>query len=223
MHYGSENFCRRDAPGTMEVAFADTRARAAAIRLGPGIHASTRLSAEVEALRQHATGAGLPSCFEPLSRRPEAFGFEHEVWFMPHRDEPWVLKATYPDAFGHLPDGRACFPTEYFERLLLQNEVFGDDIRLEGIAIEIGTCRVITSQPAVAGRFAEPEEVDRFFLDRGFSEIKLKVRKLWWRPTDDIVCADTHGGNILVTESGMMVAIDVPVMRGLPFEGRNGL
>lgn len=214
MSHEPNPICRRNAPGALEIALADTRERAAAIRRGAGLFASSELAAEIEALRLHALAAGLCGHFEILSEEPDAFGYEHQVWFQEGNPEPRVLKATYTDTFGHLPDGTHCLPTQYFERLLLQNEVFGDDIRLEGIVHgEIHSCRVVTSQPAVNGRFATPEEISGFFLARGFEAVKHDGRPLWWRRTDDIVCADTHGGNILVTPGGAFAAIDIPVMR----------
>jgi hypothetical protein len=214
MIYEPDSICRRNAPGALEIAFADTRRRAAAIRGGSGLFASSELAAEIEALLAHALACGLPSQFEALIRGCDAFGYEHEVWFQEDEANPWVLKATYTDTFGHLPDGTLCLPSQYFERLLLQNEIFGDDIRLEGIVPgAIHSCRVITSQPAVHGRFATSEEVTSFFQERGFEAVKRGRRLLWWRSADNILCADTHGGNILVTESGAFAAIDVPVMR----------
>ncbi len=214
MNDGSESIFRGNASGALEVAIADTRERAAAIRRSGGLFASSEFAAEVKALRQHAKAAGLSRAFEPLTRAPDAFGFEHEVWFVECSPEPRVLKATWPDTFGFLPDGHACLPTEYLERLRLQNAVFGDDIRLEGVVEEeIGSCRIVTSQPAVCGRYATPEEVDRFFLERGFQAQGHGSRRLWLREADGTLCADTHGGNILVTAGGEMVAIDVPVMK----------
>jgi hypothetical protein len=214
MNHGPDPICRRNAPGALAVAIADTRERAAAIRRSGGVFASSEFAAEVEAIRQFAAAAGLYRNFEPLSRSPDAFGFEHAVWFLESDTEPRVLKATWPDAFGFLPDGHVCLPSEYLERLCLHNIVFGDDIRLEGIVEEeIGSCRIITSQPAIRGRYADQEEIERFFVDRGFAPVRIGDRRAWWRRADGILCADTHGGNILVTDAGGLAAIDVPVMR----------
>jgi hypothetical protein len=221
MSHEPDPICRRNAPGALEIALTDTRERAEAIRRGSSIFASSKPAAEIEALRLHARAAGLRDRFELLVCEPDNFGYEHQVWFLDCDPEPWVLKATYADAFGHLPDGRDCLPTEYLERLLLQNEVFGDDIRLEGVVHEaIHSCRIVTSQPAVRGRFAEPAEVAEFFMTRGFESVRHHGRMLWWRRADDILCADTHGGNILVTPEGAMAAIDVPVMRDPCFYAR---
>jgi hypothetical protein len=45
-------------------------------------------------------------------------------------EESLVTKATYENSFGVRADGGMALPVEYFERLLLQNEVFGDDSNL---------------------------------------------------------------------------------------------
>ena len=78
MSHEPGSICRRNAPGALEVALADTRERAAAIRGGSGLCASSEFSAEVEALRLHALAARLPDQFEVLSREPDAFGLSEQ-------------------------------------------------------------------------------------------------------------------------------------------------
>jgi hypothetical protein len=203
-----------DAPGALGLALAHTRAGAEAIRRGGGIFATTQLASEIEALRRFADEPGLLHDFGLLNAAPDAFGFEHEVWFPASGTVPSrVMKATYGNAFGTLPDGGEASPMGYLARLMLQNEVFGDDIRLEGVwEARPGVIRVVTSQPAIAGRSAEPEEIRTFFESSGFTLGRWRRNAVWFRPDDDILCSDTHGGNILMTHDGMLVAIDVPIM-----------
>lgn len=211
----SEDLCPTDASGTLEVALAQTRAGVEAIRRGGGLFATTQLAAECEALRRWAESAGCLKCFEATSRPPDAFGYEHEVWFAPAGEQNGlVLKATYGNCFGHLPDGSEATPLGYLERLRLCNEEFGDQIRLLGVEeSRPGVIRVITSQPAVEGHPAGADEVMHFFTAAGFEKRLWGQNTVWYRPLDGLVASDTHGGNVLRTSNGALVAIDVPLMR----------
>ncbi len=112
-----------------------------------------------------------------------------------------------------MADGSEATPIKYLERLLLQNQVFGDDIELEGVVEpSFALIRIITSQQAIQGRPAELEEIEVFFSQRDFKRCFWRGRNIWFRNADRIICADTHGGNILVTQDGEMAAIDVPAM-----------
>jgi len=168
----------------------------------------------MEALRRWAESCGVTRRFEDLSRPPDAFGYEHEVWFSNSRDEnPRVLKATYDNSFGVLPNGTEATPVGYLDRLRLQNQIFGDDIELEGVVEpSFALMRVITSQQAIQGRPAEIEEIELFFSQRSFQHCTWHGKSVWFREADRVICADTHGGNILVTLDGDMTAIDVPAM-----------
>ena len=152
--------------------------------------------------------------FEATSRPADAFGYEHEVWF-PQESGPdaQVVKATYGNCFGHLPDGCDATPVGYLERLVLCNEVLGDQITLLGVEeSRPGVIRVVTAQPAIQGHPAEMEDIASFFLNAGFERRYWGRNVVWFRPTDSIVASDTHGGNVLRTDDGSLVAIDVPLM-----------
>lgn len=203
-----------DASSTLEIALENTRRGAEAICRRGGLFAATRLAAEIEAIRRWAEEHGGGGQFEELSRAPDAFGYEHEVWFPKSDDDnPRVLKATYCNSFGVMPDGSEATPVGYLERLQLQNLVFGDDIELEGvIEPSFALIRIVTSQQAIQGRPAEVEEIELFFSQRSFQRFVWHGKSVWFREMDRVICADTHGGNILVTHGGEMAAIDVPVM-----------
>lgn len=211
---GSEDFLRTNASGTLESALAHTRAGAEAIRRGGGLFGATQFAAECEALRQWAEQTGCLRSFEATSRPADAFGYEHEVWF-PQESGPdaQVVKATYGNCFGHLPDGCDATPVGYLERLVLCNEVLGDQITLLGVEeSRPGVIRVVTAQPAIQGHPAEMEDIASFFLNAGFERRYWGRNVVWFRPTDSIVASDTHGGNVLRTDDGSLVAIDVPLM-----------
>lgn len=137
------------------------------------------------------------------------------MWFPKSSGEnPRVLKATYANSFGVLPDGSEAMPVGYLERLQLQNRVFGDDIVLEGVTEpRIGLVRVVTSQQAIQGRPAELDEIELFFNQHDFKRSFWRGNNVWFRAIDRVICADTHGGNILVTLDGDLAAIDVPAMQ----------
>lgn len=211
---GPEDLCRTDASGTLEVALAHTRAGAEAIRRGGGLSGETQPAAECEALRQWAEQAGFLRSFEAIARPSDAFGYEHEVWFPKESgSDPRVIKATYGNCFGHLPDGFEATPAGYLERLVLCNQVLGDQIALLGIEqSRPGVIRVVTAQPAIRGHPADMAEISRFFLNAGFEHRCWGKNLVWFRPADSIVASDTHGGNVLRTADGALVAIDVPLM-----------
>ncbi|MEZ5386630.1 MAG: hypothetical protein R3F13_14045 [Prosthecobacter sp.] len=156
--------------------------------------------------------------FEETTRPPDAFGYEHEVWFPPSGEQSGlVIKATYGNSFGHLPDGSEATPLGYLERLRLCNEELGDQIHLLGVEEHCpGVIRVITSQPAIEGHPAEVDEVAQFFTESGFEKRRWGANTVWFRPEDGLVASDTHGGNVLRTAGGALVAIDVPLMRWTP-------
>jgi hypothetical protein len=72
--------------------------------------------------------------------------------------------------------------------------------------------RVVTAQPAIEGHPAEMQEIASFFLGSGFERRRWGRNLVWFRPADGIVASDTHGGNVLRTTDGALVAIDVPLM-----------
>lgn len=159
--------------------------------------------------------------FEAISRPPDAFGYEHEVWFpVAGESETRVVKATYGNCFGHLPDGSEAAPTGYLERLVLCNEVFGDQISLLGVEeCRPGVIRVVTAQPAVQGHPAEDHEITGFFQASGFERRRCGGNAVWFRAADGVIASDTHGGNLLRTGDAALVAIDVPLMVWKPGMG----
>lgn len=61
-------------------------------------------------------------------------------------------------------------PLDYFERLLLQNSLFGDSIQLEGLAGEESGTVVVTSQPNIEGDPVTADEMVAF------------MSRLWFQP-----------------------------------------
>lgn len=146
----------------------------------------------------------------PKSVLPRDFdhrGQEHWVWFRGGR----AWKVTYRDQFGFSVTGNAT-PSDYLNRLRLQNEVFGDDIRLEGVIIEDGHLRVVTSQSAIFGRRPTDTEISQWLHTRGFEPANVGSDLVWYRMGDNTLVADAHGGNLVLTDRGI-VPIDLIIAR----------
>jgi len=60
-------------------------------------------------------------------------------------------------------------PLDYLERMLRQNAIFGDDVRLVGLWNPVGhDWRIITTQPHVKGEAATLEQIGAAFESVGF-------------------------------------------------------
>ena len=150
--------------------------------------------------------------FPFLEREPDGDGDEHEAWY----DEKVGLwyKATYPNQFGlsWVRDGSAC-ALEYLQRLVFQNDYFGDSIHLEAV-VQVGDrIRVLTSQPHIQGEAATPEEIQNWFLSLGFQRVEMGERIAWYHLELNLLVADAHEGNVLRSETGKLFPIDLNIMR----------
>lgn len=127
-----------------------------------------RFPGELAAFREWAEEAGAVLELEPLQAQVCTGGQEHDVIAPPGTAR--VTKLTKRSSFGRFPGYSSEFgvssrpalasESEYLERLHLQNELFGDDNRLEGIALsDGGSVYTVTSQPFIDGRGATWEEI----------------------------------------------------------------
>lgn len=201
-----------DAEGPLSQLAADLRGRAEAIQASGGFPEGERSLAEVKALGDWWKGRWLPPSVHQLISRPsDTKGAEHEVWY--DRDRGRVVKATWPWSFGARADGAKALPSEYFDRLQAQNTLWGDDIVFEGIWEPHGQLRAVTSQPLVLGRPARPEEIDFYLTTCGFAKIGLEdACCAWLRADERVLISGAHGGNMVITPGGALVALNVPVM-----------
>jgi len=104
-------------------------------------------------------------------------------------------------------------PLDYLERMIRQNTIFGDDVRLVGLWNPAGhEWRIITTQPHVDGQPATVSELEKAFESIGFEilpwrnvgyEGSLAVRK------DGIDVWDIHPANVLMGENGLPIPFDV--------------
>lgn len=152
------------------------------------------------------------SQFSFLTRPPEGHGDEHEAWF----NEPtnvW-FKLTYPNRFGlGWNSDETATPTQYVNRLLLQNEHFADRIALLGLIEVNQRMRVLTSQPHVAGDPATCEEIKAWFEGMGYTRVQSDEGAIaWYDPDENLLIADAHEGNVVRTKNNVLVAIDLNLM-----------
>lgn len=183
---------------------------------GEGISAER---AQRIALIQWAESAGKTLSFSHVEKFPRvAEGAEHAVFHDPSRGV--AVKATHVNRFGHsvIAEGMAASPLEYVERLALQNELFGDDIRIEGVAFDEAQLEVVTTQPWIVASPLRPSpaqvEIDAYFSSLGFRKVELVPDvPLYLHRELGILVADAHDRNILRHEAGALVPIDLVIGR----------
>jgi hypothetical protein len=154
----------------------------------------------------------------------EDAGEEHRVWFDTRLQR--YFKATHPGRFGFsvvaLPDGSLELtggtPLEYLERLLLQNSLFGDDVRLEGVASETGGSVVFTSQPNLGGNPVTQDEMVAFMAKLWFQPLRgLSLGRpgalAFYRDLDEVAAFDAHPGNFVKDDNGVVLPIDLVLLR----------
>jgi hypothetical protein len=146
-----------------------------------------------------------------LERRIEiGAGSEHTV----HLDPPTrrVIKVTHADNFGDGAVGQSFSVLDYLFGLKLQNELFRDDIRLEGLVEYEGELpRVVISQPFVKGRRATAGEVAAYLAGRGFGR---QLDGSWFNETLRLRVADAVPDNVFAIDSSgraFVATIDVQV------------
>lgn len=196
---------------------------------------SEQRTAQARVLRAWAQQAGLildPEVFfDPATRGGE----EHLVW--PDAAISRYIKLTHAGRFGLAADAQWFFdevreeaeakaylrdatPLEYLDRLILQNTVFGDDIRLLGIIDKARGMHVVTSQPTIRGGIVTQEEICAFMAASGFARIDAvrlghEDALAFFREADGLAVFDCHVGNFI--KSGPdVVPIDLIVQRADP-------
>jgi hypothetical protein len=162
----------------------------------------------------HEHGLFLETPPEELSRPPNDEGNEHQVWFLRHEES--VLKATWPDFFGllvvHRPgeESRAS-PIDYLQRWTFHNDLFGDDISFVGALQTDSGLRLLIRQPAIAGEPATDEQIAEFFTSTGWKRFTIDGNVAFFDPERCIAISDTHRGNIILMDDGLLASIDLRV------------
>ena len=155
-------------------------------------------------------------------RLPAVFaqGGEHQVYFVKRNRRYW--KATLPDrqkgygiALGSFTHGAT--PSEYLDRLELQNRIFNDDIQLERVVANNGKPIIITSQPAIKGGSPTQAVLDELMNGKAYE--KLADGAYYDEPAGLLVF-DLFPRNAIQTADGHVYPIDPVIQRITPDFGR---
>ena len=182
-----------------------------------------RAGFEWRALFRWAESQGLSI---PAQLKPERVGGrEHGLTFLPTQRR-W-RKFTKPDGCGLIVDFAdglplllPATPLQYLKRLRLQNDFWGDEIRLEGIQIQTPGARIISSQPDVQGQAPAPDCLNQFLCSElGFQN--LNIAPMGYYKSQSYLmgrCAmfDVHPANFVQVSPDIILPIDVIMME---FEG----
>jgi Serine/Threonine/Tyrosine Kinase found in polyvalent proteins len=178
---------------------------------GPTYHAE-----ELGIFRAYAEEHGLILATPPdeLNRAPDEEGNEHQVWYL--HDTETVLKATWPGFFGllviHRPhEEPKASPVAYLERWHLHNRLFGDQVVFLGALRSDTGLRLLIRQPAIAGTPATGEEIRHFFTTSGWRPFVIDGNTAYFDPERQIVISDTHRGNLILMDDGLLAPIDLRV------------
>ena len=149
-----------------------------------------------------------------LNLPPDEEGNEHQVWFLP--EESRFIKVTWPDFFGlsvlyRQDEDSHASPIAYLERWQLHNELFGDNVEFVGVLMEGTKMRLVIQQPAIEGIPASVEHIHRFFAESGWTRFEVAGEVAFFDSERCVVISDTHQGNLILMEDGLLAPIDLRV------------
>jgi len=208
-----------DAPGALESAARHLRASPRPAGASPARERSLLSGRQCRDLLAWACENGRLTASSLLDRVEDS-GQEHGVWLDTASQR--YFKFTHPGRFGFtviatsggVPDLTAATPLEYLERLLIQNRVFGDDLRLEGIIEAGGEVSVLTSQPNLTGDPVTPSEITAFMQQLWFQPLTgLSLGHpgalAFYRDLDEVAVFDAHVANFVKETAGTVLPIDL--------------
>jgi DNA ligase (NAD+) len=165
-----------------------------------------RIRQEAQSILEWGTAAGRllspDALFDLLKGWKELGGqSEHTVFYIEELTR--VIKFTLPPFFG------ARDSIAYLRNIGAANRLFGDDIRFHGILNTDKGPAFVISQPYVDGTEPTSEEVTAWFHANGYSPTG---HNRWRHPETDVEIADAHIGNLIKTDDGELVPIDLQVL-----------
>lgn len=171
-----------------------------------------------ESFRRLVTWAIDCDCFFEGLRPLKAGGREHDLTF--DSDSASWLKFTKPSCAGYVvsfelgsPALEPGLPQEYFDRLLLQNEIFADRVTFVGIGGDRGNPLIITRQPDIPGIAASEEAIIRMMtVELGFAQLSPRYSVGYENSLafvrDDVAVFDLRPANVVETPEGIIIPID---------------
>ena len=191
---------------------------------GASAGSSDDLGRQVEALRVWAVANGRVIAYASLPLLNKG-GREHYI-VDPVETCGHIFKVTIGPEFGYYPccfpnqqwrdvcnwfSTRKATPLEYFERLLLLNELFPrGDTQLLGFTDRHESLHAVTAQLIARGRPAAIGEMVAWLTGEGFTFISLAT---WFRAADGVALFDVLDKNVMLCDDGAMVPFDVIPIR----------
>jgi hypothetical protein len=71
--------------------------------------------------------------------------------------------------------------------------------------------RLLIEQPAIKGTIATEDQIAAFFIDTGWKPFRISGNLAFFDPRRKLVVSDTHRGNIILMDDGMLAPIDLRV------------
>jgi oligopeptide/dipeptide ABC transporter ATP-binding protein len=199
--------------GALESALAYLGAGAGADPIAPG--GERRAQERSEQFGRLLEWAGQQGRLIPGERwlTPEELGAEHRIYFDSARQ--CAIKLTNTGQAGMtycFGEPVAATPFEYLRRWQMHNELFGDQVWLEGIVdTASGPCLAI-GQPWIEGGVPEAADIAGLMSELGFE--RTADPEHFFRPTDGLMVMDCHEGNFIAGVDGLLYPIDVIPVRG---------
>ena len=155
-------------------------------------------------------------------RLPPEFsrGGEHQVYF--HQGKQRYFKANllerqmgYGISLGS--HSRGATPSEYLDRLALQNDVFFDDIQLERVVLRNQKPIIVTSQPAIKGVSPSQTELDELMAGKGYEKL---AEGAYYDSKAGLLIFDLFPRNAIKAENNQIFPIDPVIQRIAPDFGQ---
>ena len=191
---------------------------------GSPAHQSVALIQETVALRTWAADNNLLIREENLPTLHKG-GREHHT-LDPQTAGGWIYKITIGPEFGYIPvchpkrqfrdvchwfSTETGLPSQYFQRLLLLNELFPRcETQLAGFVSRGESLHAITAQRIAWGQPADANRISSWLLSHGFLFMSAWT---WFRPTDQIALFDVMEKNVMECGDPDLVPFDVIPLR----------
>ena len=84
-------------------------------------------------------------------------------------------------------------------------------MRFLGVLEEGEKLRLVIQQPAIRGEPATLAQINDFFTSNGWIRFTVNDEVAYFDPERNVVISDTHRGNIILMDDGLLAPIDLRV------------